>query len=153
MVADMLVERPNRLRLDLIGDRQQRVVLYDGQLFTLWAPKMRYYAQVDAPDTLGSLVDHLAEHYELEVHTVFRPEGLDGQVWVHSDQEPLPRELVLRTRTGRRRPQYTAHYTWNLAPSYGAETFTFVAPDDATRIPLREVARAQPRVDGTLEAR
>jgi hypothetical protein len=72
-------------------------------------------------------------------HFAFRQDGLDWQVWIQNGDHPLPRKVVLTTMTDEARPQHTAVYTWNLAPSFNPEAFTFVPPKDAKRIHLAEV--------------
>jgi len=49
---------------------------------------------------------------------------------------------VLTTTTDEARPQFTANYTWNLAPSFNDEAFTFDPPADAKRIVFEEAAAA-----------
>ena len=67
-------------------------------------------------------------------HYAFRQDGLDWQVWIQMGDYPLPRKLVLTTRTDEARPQYVATFTWNLAPSFNDAAFTFVAPKDFGRV-------------------
>jgi len=69
----------------------------------------------------------------------FRQEGLDWQLWIQRGEQPLPCRIVITTTTDEARPQHTATYTWNLAPSYDENTFVFRTPSDAKRIPLAEV--------------
>jgi hypothetical protein len=173
-VADMVAERPGKLRVDVNSDRQQRLFLFDGETFTVYAPKMKYYAQVPAPKTIGELVDTIESKYELELplvdffrwntsesmlgnitaardlgpsqiggvttqHYAIRQDGLDWQIWIQNGDFPLPRKVVLTTTTDEARPQYTAVYTWNLAPSFNAASFAFTAPADAKKISLGEV--------------
>jgi len=69
----------------------------------------------------------------------FRQEGIDWQLWVQRGEQPLPCRIVITTLTDDARPQHTATYTWNLAPSYDDNTFVFRAPSDAKQIPLAEV--------------
>ena len=69
----------------------------------------------------------------------FRQEGIDWQLWVQRGGQPLPCRVVITTLSDDARPQHTATYTWNLAPSYDEDTFVFRAPSDAKRIPLAEV--------------
>lgn len=71
-------------------------------------------------------------------HYAFRQPGLDWQVWIQLGDHPLPRKLVLTTTTDEARPQHTSVLTWNLAPSYNAESFVFHAPADAHRIVFAE---------------
>jgi hypothetical protein len=67
-------------------------------------------------------------------HYAFRQDGLDWQLWIQLGDYPLPRRLVATTTTDEARPQFTARYDWNLAPSFDAAAFTFVPPTDAKRI-------------------
>jgi hypothetical protein len=171
--ADLVAVRPNRLRLAVNGDRHQRLFLYDGTTFVLWAPTLRYYASAPAPESIGLLADTLEERFNIELplvdlfrwgtpqaplsdirgardlgpaavggvtcqHYAFRQDGLDWEVWIQKGEHPLPRRLVLNTLTDDARPQYTATYTWNLAPSYNKDSFTFVAPPDARAIAWSE---------------
>lgn len=70
----------------------------------------------------------------------FRQEGVDWQVWIQQGDYPLPRRLVITTTDDDARPQHTAVYTWNLAPSLSEGAFAFVVPADAKRITIAEVA-------------
>jgi hypothetical protein len=68
----------------------------------------------------------------------FRQEGLDWQLWMQQGDYPLPRRLVITTLTDDARPQYSSVLTWNLAPSFNEEAFTFDPPKDAQKIFLAE---------------
>ena len=82
-------------------------------------------------------------------HYAFRQPGLDWQIWIQNGDYPLPRKIVLTTTTDEARPQYSAAYTWNLAPSFDASAFTFVPPRDAHRITIQEADQArQPQSRG-----
>jgi hypothetical protein len=74
----------------------------------------------------------------------FRQEGVDWQLWIQRGDAPLPCRIVITTLTDDARPQHSATYTWNLAPSFDDETFVFRAPADAKRIPLAEVSGVAP---------
>jgi len=76
-------------------------------------------------------------------HYAFRQPGLDWQVWIQLGDHPLPKKLVLTTTTDEARPQHTSVLTWNLAPSYNAESFVFHPPDDAHRIVFGEDAETK----------
>jgi hypothetical protein len=69
----------------------------------------------------------------------FRQEGIDWQVWIALGEFPLPRKLVIRTVTDDARPQHMETLTWDLAPSFSADAFTFDPPPGALRIALAEV--------------
>jgi hypothetical protein len=74
----------------------------------------------------------------------FRQEGIDWQLWVQRGDQPLPCRIVITTLTDEARPQHTATYSWNLAPSYDDATFVFRTPSDAKRIPIVEVPVVAP---------
>jgi hypothetical protein len=179
-MASLVAQRPDRLRLEVRSERQQRFFFYDGKAFTLWAPRSSYYATVSAPATLGELVDQLEAKYAIDLpladlfrwggprsdsaaitsakdlgpsevggttceHYAFRQPGLDWQLWIQNGDYPLPRKVVITTMTDEARPQYSAVYTWNLAPSYDASAFMFVPPRDAHRITIQEALPAHAR--------
>jgi hypothetical protein len=72
----------------------------------------------------------------------FRQEGMDWQLWIQRGQYPLPCRIVITTLSDVARPQHTATYSWNLAPSIDDATFVFRKPADAKQIPLAELPRA-----------
>ena len=65
--ANLIAQRPDRLRLEVVNERQQRFFLYDGKAFTLWAPRTSYYATVPAPPTLLELAEVLEAKYDIEL--------------------------------------------------------------------------------------
>jgi hypothetical protein len=69
----------------------------------------------------------------------FRQENLDWQVWIQMGEFPLPRKIVIRTLTDDAKPQHTEVLSWNLAPSFSDDAFTFDPPPDAKRIKIAEV--------------
>lgn len=176
--ADLVAERPNRMRVEIVDQRQPRTLFYDGKTFTMWAPRVKFYASLAAPPTIIQLVDTLDDQYDVEVPFVdlfrwgtpesnvaditeatdlgpvaingvtttqyaFRQKGLDWQVWIQNGDFPLPLKLVLTTTSDEARPQHTAVYTWNLAPSYNDKAFVFDPPPDAKKITFAEVATSR----------
>jgi hypothetical protein len=65
--VDMIAERPNRLRAEVITDKQHRMYFGDGKTFSMWARRVNYYATIPAPPTLRALADKLADEYNLEL--------------------------------------------------------------------------------------
>jgi hypothetical protein len=157
------------------NDREEHRYLYDGKSFTVYDPRVNYYATVPAPATIVELIGRLEERFGIDIpfadlfrwggphskvdeiqaagdvgpgqvggatceHYVFRQPGLDWQIWIQLGEYPLPRKLVLTTTADDARPQFSAVYNWNMAPSFNAESFNFVPPPDAHRIVLREVS-------------
>ena len=179
-VVNALARMPDRFRIAVKSNRRDRLYIYDGNQFTMFARRVNYYATAQAPPTIGQLADVLDDKYgiglpledlfrwgapqekaaiskeaitsamfvgpsEIEGVTcgqyAFRQDGLDWQVWIQMGDHPLPRKLVLTTLTDDARPQYTAIFTWNLAPSFNEAAFTFVPPRGAGRAALPEILR------------
>jgi hypothetical protein len=69
----------------------------------------------------------------------FQQDDIDWQIWIQQGTNPLPRKMVITTKTDDARPQHTAVYTWNLAPSYNEQTFVFEPPPGSGRIPFASV--------------
>jgi hypothetical protein len=65
--TNLLASSPNKLLVDVNGDDKSRLFLYNGKTFTLFARRAGFYATVDAPPTIGQLIDDLNEKYELEI--------------------------------------------------------------------------------------
>jgi hypothetical protein len=170
-LTKFLVRFPANLLVRETNDRRDRVYVYDGTSFTLFAVRSGLYATVPAPPTFGELLTQLADKYELSVpltdlfywgrpdwtpaaltsatdvgpsdvdgttceQYAFRQDGLDWQIWIQKGDFPLPRRLVITTLTDEARPQHTASFTWNLAPSFNDATFAFEPPADAERVLL-----------------
>jgi len=74
----------------------------------------------------------------------FRQDDVDWQLWMQQGDFPLPCKVVITTMSDDAKPQYTATYTWNLAPSFNNEAFVLTPPKDAHRIKLvgEDIARA-----------
>jgi hypothetical protein len=165
------VRRPNAFRIAFASDRKTRDYFYDGRSLTVFAPRMKYYAQVEAPPTIGEVFDLVAERYDINVpledlfvwgtpqarfneikaamhvgyarledaecdHYAYRQGDIDWQVWIERGARPLPRKLVITTRTDQAQPEWAAVFDWSLNPHFAADTFTFRAPSGAQRIPL-----------------
>jgi len=65
--VDELVRPPDRLRVEINTNKQQRTFLYDGKNFTMYAERMGYYATVPAPPTIAQLADQLQDNYDIEM--------------------------------------------------------------------------------------
>src|SRR5262245_34319115 len=53
--VELVAARPNRMRVELNSDRKERLFVYDGKTFTLFAPRQKFYSVVDAPPTINEL--------------------------------------------------------------------------------------------------
>ena len=173
-VTTILARMPDALRAEQTSERRQRLYLYDGKSFTMFAMRSNFYATVPAPATIGLLDDMLSEKYGFNVPLSdlfrwgspswtadgitaatdfgpgvvegttceqygFRQADMDWQIWIQKGDHPLPRKLVITTKTDEARPQHTAVYTWNLAPSFNDKAFTFDPPAEALKVVLAEI--------------
>jgi hypothetical protein len=173
----ILAQMPGRLLAEVSNERVDRMYLYDGKSFTLFAKRLNYYATVPAPPTIGQLAEKLDENYGIGVplsdlfrwgtpgfsteavtaardlgpsdvegttcqHYAFRQDDIDWQIWIQKGENALPRKLVITTKTDEARPQTSAVYTWNLAPSFNDATFTFDPPAGAGKVVLAEIKAA-----------
>ncbi len=167
--VDILAQFPSRLRIETTSAEKERMYFYDGKTFTMFGKRLRYYASVPAPDTVGKLADMLEEKYDLELpledlfwwgsekaetsaitaaadagpadvegttcqQYAFRQEGVDWQIWIKLGAYPLPLKMVITTTDDEARPQYSAVYDWDLAPSFNEAAFTFIQPEGAQKI-------------------
>jgi hypothetical protein len=69
----------------------------------------------------------------------FRQAGVDWQIWIQLGEFPLPRKLVIRTLTDDAKPEHIEKLTWNLAPSFSDDAFTFDPPPGAVRITIAQI--------------
>jgi hypothetical protein len=67
-------------------------------------------------------------------HLAIRQAEVDWQVWIEKGQTPVPRRLVVTTKTEPTQPQFIATLTWNLSPQIDEKQFTFTPPPNASRI-------------------
>jgi hypothetical protein len=79
--GNVRVQRPSSLRAEVLSDRKDREFYYDGKTFTIYSPKVGYYARLPAPGTIRELADQLQGEYGLELPLVdlFRWGGPDAR--------------------------------------------------------------------------
>jgi len=65
--VDLLVAKPNRMRVEVTSDEKHRLFFYDGKNFTVWAKLVNYYATVPAPPTIAKLMDDAEEKYGIDL--------------------------------------------------------------------------------------
>lgn len=65
--VDMTVQRPDAFKVVSEADTRTREMYYDGQRFTIFAPRLGYYASFDAPPTIGRTLDAARTDYGIEV--------------------------------------------------------------------------------------
>jgi len=67
-------------------------------------------------------------------HVAIRQPDVDWQVWIEKGETPLPRKVVITTKTQPTQPQYIAMLKWDTNVSIDSNLFTFTPPADAVRI-------------------
>ena len=67
-------------------------------------------------------------------HVAIRQSDVDWQVWIEKSETPLPRKVVITTKTQPTQPQYIATLKWDTTVSFDSDLFTFTPPADAVRI-------------------
>ena len=67
-------------------------------------------------------------------HLAVRQAEVDWQVWIEKDETPLPRKLVITTKTQPAQTQFMTKLRWDLSPTIADNLFSFTPPPDAVRI-------------------
>jgi hypothetical protein len=65
--AELDVQRPDRLRANIVTDQKNEQLFYDGKIFTIFQPALGYYGQFNAPPTLKDLVDVAEQRYGIDM--------------------------------------------------------------------------------------
>jgi len=74
--------------------------------------------------------DDLCDHY------AFRQAKADWQIWITAGSRPLPRKVVITSRTDEARPQSVSLIDWNLKPKFTDSVFKFAPPKGASKIEI-----------------
>lgn len=68
-------------------------------------------------------------------HLAFRNFDTDWQLWVEVGEKPIPRKLVITSKTLNSAPQYTIRFkTWKTGVTPAAGAFTYVPPAGARKL-------------------
>lgn len=59
--------RPDGLRLQVRSDTQNHDYYFDGKALTIVAPKLNYYTSIDAPGTIGQMLEHASTKFAVEL--------------------------------------------------------------------------------------
>jgi hypothetical protein len=62
-VSRYIVRAPNAFQVDISTDLKERRFYYDGQRFTVFAPKLGYYASAPAPPTIRGALEALYDRF------------------------------------------------------------------------------------------
>jgi hypothetical protein len=86
--------------------------------------------------TSGFLVGTEAVDDQKCLHYAFRQPDVDWEIWIREGDQPLPCMYRITDLRDPSRPDYEVLLTWDLQPVITPETFVFVAPEGADRIPV-----------------
>jgi hypothetical protein len=68
---NVIAQRPNRFFIEITDNRQPRQLFYDGKTFTMWAPRLRYYATIDTvPSSINEMAKILEDKYDIDLPLV-----------------------------------------------------------------------------------
>jgi hypothetical protein len=65
--TNLLAQAPDRVMIDIEGDRQSRLYLFDRGTFTAYARRAGYYATMTTKTTIVELADVLDDQYDMEL--------------------------------------------------------------------------------------
>ena len=68
-------------------------------------------------------------------HLAFRNFDTDWQLWVEAGEAPIPRKMVITSKTVNSAPQYTIRITeWKAGVTPGSHAFEFTPPEGAEEL-------------------
>jgi hypothetical protein len=85
------------------------------------------------PDQVGGAV---CDHY------AFRQTGVDWQIWIAKEGQPLPCKLVIVNTDDPSQPQTIMTFTWSPSAQIAESRFQFTAPASAHRIEIGKIQTA-----------
>ncbi len=65
--VELMVRRPDRMRMNVSGDRRDEHLFYDGKLFTIYGQRVGYYASFQAPPTLAEMKEVIEKRYGIDL--------------------------------------------------------------------------------------
>jgi hypothetical protein len=69
-------------------------------------------------------------------HYAFRQDKVDWQIWITTGSKPLPRKIVITSRTDEARPQSISLIEWSVNPKFKDTVFKFMPPKGASKIEI-----------------
>ncbi len=66
-LVDVMVRRPNRVRVEVLDDKGNRRIYYDGKTLSMHHLDQNVYTTVDAPETIDEMIDSLRAEYGIAV--------------------------------------------------------------------------------------
>lgn len=66
-VINYKIRRPDGFVIDYVSDAKSRRFIYDGKNLTVFAPKLGFYATVDAPPTIRATLDRAYDNFGIKL--------------------------------------------------------------------------------------
>jgi hypothetical protein len=165
--SEVTVGRPDKLRVDFKGRRQQVQLYYDGGQTVLYAPGPKLYAvipirtktldgvlqelekrgddpyQTLLPDIKTGYVIGQVDMYGKQVHQLaFTEKDAEYQLWVTGEPDPRIQGLEIVYKALPHEPRVMIEFSdWNLNPQIQADTFSFKKPANAKQIDFLQFPR------------
>jgi hypothetical protein len=112
------------------------------------------FADLLYSDVYGTLTKDLTHAYWVDKSTVngvvcdhlaFAGPGIEWQIWVGPEKDPLPRRLAVTYLGMERHPRFLVTFSdWNLKSDLSAKHFEFKKPSNARLIEFRPLMRKEP---------
>ena len=128
--VDLEVQSPDRMHADIQTDRKSRQMFFDGKNFTLYAPKVKFYASVPtSATTIGGMLDNIENKFGIHfpIVDIFR--------WGVDPCGARDIKAAMQVGPSRISGQLTDHYAFRQE---GLDWQIWIARGDAP-LPLRYV--------------
>lgn len=89
--SNLFVQKPDRIRVNVSSAKRELQYYFDGKTFTVYTPRLKYYASVAAKPTIGEMIEHMGDEYDIDFPLAD----------VLSKQEDLMKEVVSGSYVGK----------------------------------------------------
>lgn len=137
---------PDRLRVSIANDKQERLYVYDGKTVTQYAPALDVYATFEAPGTIAEMIVAAEQRYGVELPLA------DLFFWARGDTAPVEIEIAYFAGDTTILGEVCGHYAYRVPD---ADVQLWIRKE-GERLPCRMVIvntaePSQPQYRATLE--
>ena len=144
-VTTIAARLPDRLRVTVVNDKQERIYIYDGKTVTQFAPALDYYAVFDAPDTIAKMLAAAQMKYGVELPLA------DLFYWAAPDTKPVAIEAAYFAGEALVTGDVCRHFAYRV---HGADVQVWIRRDGPPlpcRLVITNIAEpARPQYGATL---
>ena len=131
------LKRPDKLHATRSGGFADVDMTFDGKTLTILGKNLNKYTQIEAPGSIGQLVDH---HHAFEQHGVFRQDDVDWQIWIAHGDKPYPCGYVITSKSMPNGPSYSIQIRdWKTGKAVAASSFEFKNTSKASMVKLEDL--------------